>query len=138
MNDEHIEYHFQMIRRQLAALRGEDAAGCEAIDATLENLQVTFEQMQTSLDAIEIANENLFQERQYYQDLFQFFPIASLVINADGFILEANQEIIQMLNVSRSYILSEPLATFVAESDLATFRAHLSQLPQSIGIQLGA
>jgi PAS domain S-box-containing protein len=136
MSDEQIRQHFQVIRQRLAALRGEDTAAWEEIDASLEDLQVIHEQMQSNLEAIQIVEEEFLQQKQYYQDLFQFFPIASLVTDANGLILEANQAIAQLLNVSRHYLVTKPLAVFVAEGDRMTFRTHLNQLSQSVGIQI--
>lgn len=145
MSNEQIEQHFQVIRRQIADLRGESIAGWEVVDAALEDLQVTFEQMQTSLDSNEPVQEDLCQQKQYYQDLFQFFPIASLITNADGVILEANQAVAQLLNVSQSYLVGKPLVVFVAEGDYrsedprssrAVFRTQLNQLPRSTGTQI--
>lgn len=136
MSDEQIRQHFQVIRQQIAALRGENTAGWQEVDAALEDLQVIYEQMQTNLATIDLAEEELVQQQQYYQDLFQFFPIASLVTNADGVILEANQAIAQLLNVSHSYLIHQPLAGFVADYDRFNFLTFLNQLPQTSGIQL--
>lgn len=145
MSNEQIEQQFQLIRRQIAALRGEDVAGWGVVDAALEDLHVTCEQMQTNLDSIEIAQEELLQQKQYYQDLFQFFPIASLITDANGVILEANQAIAQLLNVSPSYLVGKPLVMFVAGGDYplgdlrnnrTIFRTHLNQLSQSTGTQI--
>jgi PAS domain S-box-containing protein len=136
MSDEQIERHFQDIRRQLAALRGEDTADWEAIDAVLEDLQVIYEQMQANLETIEVVQEEFLQQKQYYQNLFQFFPIASLIADANGLILEPNQAIAQLLNVTHSYLIGKPLALFVAEGDRVAFRTHLNRLPQSNGIQV--
>jgi PAS domain S-box-containing protein len=136
MSDEQIRQHFQVIQQQIAALRGEDTSGWEEVDTALEDLQVTYEQMQMSLETIEVVEEELLQQKQYYQNLFQFFPIASLVTDANGLILEANQAIAQLLNVSPIYLVGKPLAVFVAESDRAAFRDHLNRLSQSINIQI--
>ncbi len=136
MSDEQIRQHFQVIRQQIAAQLGEDTAGWREVDAALEDLQVIYEQMQASLEAIEEVEAELFQRQQDYQDLFQFFPIASLITNANGLILDANQAIAQLLNVPYSYLVGKPLAVFVAEKERARFRTHLNRLSQSEGIQI--
>lgn len=136
MSDKQIEHHLQFIRQQLLVLRGESAVDWEAIDATLEDLQVTCEQMQTGLETVEVVQEELLQQKQYYQDLFQFLPIASLITNADGVILEANQAIAQLLNVSLGYLVGKPLAVFVAQGERAAFRCHLNQLSHGTGTQI--
>ncbi|MGG6269500.1 response regulator [Leptolyngbya sp. AN10] len=106
------------------------------MSAALEDLQVTYEQMQTSLETVEVIQEDLFQQTQFYQSLFQFFPIAALVTDANGLILEANQEIARLLNVPHSYLVDKPLAVFVAENDRATFRTRLIELSESTDIQI--
>ncbi|MBD2463606.1 response regulator [Oscillatoria sp. FACHB-1407] len=145
MSDGQIEYHFQRIKQQIMALQEDSPPDWEAIDAALEDLQVTYEQMQANSEAAEVLQEELLQQKQYYQDLFQFFPIASLVTDANGVILEANQAIAQLLNVSSSYLIGKSLAGFVRESDdpfrerrgnWATFQAHLNQLSHRAGTQI--
>lgn len=136
MSDEQIRHHFQVIRQQLAVLQGEDTAVWEEIDASLEDLQVTYEQMQMDFEAIQVVEEEFLPQKQYYQDLFQFFPIASLVTDANCLILEANQAIAQLLNVSHHYLVGKPLAVFVAEGDRMPFRTHLNRLSQRTGIQV--
>lgn len=121
MSDEQIRQHFQVIRQQIAAQLGEDTAGWREVDAALEDLQVIYEQMQASLEAIEEVEAELFQRQQDYQELFQFFPIASLITNANGLILDANQAIAQLLNVPYSYLVGKPLAVFVAEKVAPVF-----------------
>lgn len=132
MSDEQIRHHFRVIRQQIAALRGENTAGWEEIYAALEDLQVTYEQMQTRLETVQVVEEKLL----HYRDLFQFFPIASLITDVNGLILKANQALAQLLNVSDSYLIGKPLAVFVAEGDRADFRTHLNHLSQSVDTQI--
>lgn len=136
MNNEQIQNHFQFIQQQIAALQRADFADWQAIDAALEDLQVIYEQMQTSLEAVEVAEEELFQQKQHYHDLFLFSPIAYLLTDANGLILEANQAVANLLNTPYPYLVRKPLAVFVAEKDRAAFRTHLNQLSQSVGIQV--
>lgn len=136
MDDEQIPHHFQAIRRLMATLQQGDSATWEEMDPTLEDLQVTFEQMQTRLKAAEVAEAELLQQKQHYQDLFQFSPIPSLLTNANGVILEANQAISNLLNVPHISLVGKALAVFVAEGNRCTFRAHLNQLSKCSGIQL--
>ncbi|MGI0484106.1 response regulator [Pantanalinema rosaneae CENA516] len=136
MNDEQAEHHLQFLRQQILALRKGSSVDWETVDAGLEDLQVLYEQMQTNIEAAEVVQEELLLLKQYYQDLFQFFPIASLVTDANGVILEANQTLSQLLNVSRNYLIGKPLIVFIAEGDRVAFRTHLHQLSQSTGTQI--
>lgn len=79
-----------LVTRQIEELQPEDSAAWQEIDAALEDLQVIYEQMQMSLEAAAVVEEELFQQKQHSQNLFQFSPIAYLLTDADGLILEAN------------------------------------------------
>ncbi len=135
MNDGQINYHFQAIRQLAIAQQWEDLAAWQEIDAVLEDLQVVFEQMQASLEAAEVVEEELFQRQQYYYDLFQFSPLAFLLTDANGLILEANQAIANLLNRPQTDLINKPLSLFIAKSDRAAFRTCLNQLAQGANIQ---
>lgn len=136
MSDERVQSHFQTIRQLTAALRQANSATWQEIDAALEDLQVIYEQIQTRLEAVEVVEEELFQQKQHYQNLFQFSPIAYLLTDADGLILEANQAIAHLLNVPHIFLVGKPLALFVAEDDLTAFRTQLNRLAQDTGTQV--
>ncbi len=135
MSDEQIQHQIQAIRRLIATFQLEDSAAWNEIDAALEALQVTYEQMQTNLEAVEVVEEELFQQKQHYHDLFLFSPIAYLLTDVHGLILEANQAIANLLNVPHISLVGKPLSVFVAEGYRAAFRTRLNRLAQSIGIQ---
>ncbi|HEY9858274.1 MAG TPA: response regulator [Candidatus Obscuribacterales bacterium] len=143
MSDDQVGLHFQVIRRRIAALQREDAGAWQEVDAALEDLHVIYEQMQANLEAAEVVQEDLLQQSQqatvgyyHYHDLFQSSPIAYVVINAKGVILEANQAIAQLLNVPQPYLAGKPLIVYVADGDRSAFRNNLDQLSQSSGIQV--
>lgn len=136
MSDEQIQPYFQAIRQQIAVLKRVDLAVWTELDAALEDLQVIYEQMQTSLETVGVIEEELFQQKQHYHDLFLFSPIAYLLTDADGLILEANQAIANLLNVPHCDLVRKPLAAFVTPGDRQAFRTCLNRLSQSIGIQI--
>lgn len=68
-----------------------------AISASLENFQLSYEEMQTSLEASIVTEEELallskqiIAQRDRYYELFQFAPDAYLLTDANGSILEKN------------------------------------------------
>lgn len=136
MSDEQIEHHFQFLRQQILVLQEERIGNWAAMDSALEDLQVLYEQMQVTLEFFEGVQEELQQQKQYYQDQFQFFPIASLITDADGVILEANQTLAQLLNLTPGYLVGKSLVGFVVGGDQPTFRDRLNQLPQVTGTQI--
>lgn len=131
MSHDPVSLHFQLIRQHLERLQQEDATAWAEIEAVLEDLHVICEEMQTSLEAVAVIEQQLLQQNQHYRDLFQTSPIAYLLTDADGVILEANQATAQMLNVPYPYLAGKPLIQYVAENNRLNFRNRLDQLAQN-------
>ncbi len=143
MSDDPVRLYLQAIRRQMVALQNQDASVWQEIDETLENLHLIYEEMQTNLDAADIISEELFEQNQQltaeyyrYYNLFHGLPIAYLVTDPNGLILEANQALAYLLNVPQQHLSGKPLAVYVAESDRLQFRTRLNQLSQNQGTQV--
>ncbi|MFB2917988.1 MULTISPECIES: response regulator [Aerosakkonema] len=144
MSDEIFRQYFQAIERQIATLKREQVAGdWEEITATLENLQLIYEQMQTNLEAAEAVEERLLRQNQriaaayqYYQGLFLSLPLAYLVTDANGVILEANQASAQLLKVPQAYLAGKPLAVYVAQGDRPIFYTKLNELSEANDIEI--
>jgi PAS domain S-box-containing protein len=143
MSNEQAEQHFQAIRHWLMSLQQKKIAGWDEIDAVLEDLQVTYEQMQTYLAFADLAEKELLQQNQqiaaayeHYRDLFQSAPIAYLVTDADGVIRDANEATAKLLNVPQTYLVGGPLVLYVAEGDRSVFRTYLTQLSHERGNQV--
>lgn len=134
MNNEQFSFYFQVIQQRIAALPKENVQAWQKIETALENLQIIYEQMQTLLEAAELVqegalqhNQQLADRHQHYYELFQSAPIAFLITNTDGVILEANAAIAELLQVPQPYLVGRPLVLYVAESDRSAFRAQLNQ-----------
>lgn len=134
MSDEQVRLHFEAIRQRIMALQPASAGICEEIDAALEDLQVIYEQMQASLEAAELIEAELLQRNQqitgayeYYYNLFHQSPIAHLVTDRDGVILEANCAIANLLKVPQHLLIGKPLILYVAAHDRSNFYANLNQ-----------
>lgn len=144
MSDDIFRHYFQAIEQQIAALKEKQVAlPWEEINAALEGLQLIYEEMQTSLDAAQVVEEGLLQENQriaaayqHYRDLFDSLPIAYLVTDASGIILEANEAIAQLLNLPQPYFAGKPLALYVADGDRSTFYTKLNQLSEVNDVQI--
>lgn len=138
MSDEQVRVHFEAIRKEIEALQLENGKAWDEIEAALQDLLVIHEQMQTSVEVSEIVQEELFQQNQqlaeryqHYLELFQLSPIAYLVTDTQGLILEANQAIAHLLNMPQLYLIGKPLAVYVADSDRSHFRTQLNRLAQN-------
>jgi PAS domain S-box-containing protein len=146
MSDEQFRQKIQAISQQIGILQGYamqlspqqflmTADILAEISADLGNLQLIYEEMLTCLEAASLFDETLIEQtqqaiakQQYYRDLFKFSPDAYLVTDANGLILDANEAIAKLLNVSRNYLIRKPLAVFIAQSDRPAFRTKLNQL----------
>lgn len=138
--------HIQSIQSQIAALRRhmiwlaqqpqeQVAEALEAIAASLDNLQLIHEQMQTILETREVVEEQLLEHNEYltakhqlYYELFQFAPDAYLLTDSKGVILEANWAAATLLNIWQNNLIGKPLAIFVAEAERQAFRTGLNKL----------
>lgn len=144
MNDDIFRQYFQTIEQQIAALNGEQLAlPSEEVTAALEGLQLIYEEMQAKLEAAEVVEQGLLQENQriaavfqHYRDLFDSSPIAYLVTDVNGSILEANQAIAKLLNVPQRYLVRKPLAVYIAAGERSTFYTKLNQLSQVNDVQI--
>jgi CheY-like chemotaxis protein len=143
MADKQFRQHIETIRREIAALRKQQETEvlAESVNA-LEELQLIYEEMQTRLEAAEVIEEELLQQNQqvateyrYYLDLFQLSPIAYVVTDRDGLILEGNQTFAQLLNLPQSYLPGKPLVVFVDQADRFEFRTRLNQLSSARSLQ---
>lgn len=153
MSDEQFRQHIQTIyqqigllhqyRMQLSLQQQEQVTGVlEEVVAAVENLQLIYEEMQTSLEASTVIEEELLEhseqvvaERHRYYDLFQFAPDAYLLTDANGLILEANAAARNLLNISQNALIRKPLVVFVAKENRLAFRSYLSQVSQIEPVQ---
>jgi len=146
MSNELYRRQIQAIHQQMAILHRyikqsslshleQVAEVMEEIAAALGNLQLIYEEMQTNLETLAIFEQESTQlDRQaidqwrHYYNFFQFSPDAYLITDANGLIIEANQAIATLLNVSQNYLIRRPLVVFISQSDRQAFRTKLNQL----------
>ena len=104
------------------------ASSEELLQETITELSIALEELNVSLEELHEQNQELMltrqaveQERQHYQELFEFAPDGYLVTDEQGIIQEANSAVATLLNVRQVFLLGKPLTVFVAESDRQTF-----------------
>ena len=100
----------------------------ELLQETITELSIALEELNVSLEELHEQNQELMltrqaveQERQHYQELFEFAPDGYIVTDEQGIIQEANSAAATLLNVRQVFLLGKPLTVFVAESDRNTF-----------------
>jgi len=112
-------------------------------------LPVAFKELGTASEALQIATKQLFQQteelaatraqveaqRQRYQDLFEFMPIAYLVTDALGKIQEANLAAATLFNTEPSFLVNKLLLSFIPPPERPAFRSKLSQLHVCKGVR---
>lgn len=150
MIDKQFRQAIETIQRQVIALQGEQTApGWEDITAAVENLQLIYEEIQAIFEATEIVEEKLIQQNQgiidqyqryYYQyqrycDLFHFSPIACLITDRHGVIVEANQAIARLLNCPQQSLVNRSFLQFVSQTDQIILRHKLNRLTQASEVQ---
>lgn len=143
MDNDQFKDYIETLQQQIAAMTGEQSAeDCSKSIAALEGLQLIHEEMQTNLESAQLEGALLFQQNQQlvqeyqqvfarYQrclDLFDASPLAVLVTDKNGLILEANQAIARLLNLPQKFLVGKPLAVFVDPSERSGFRANLNRL----------
>jgi PAS domain S-box-containing protein len=80
-----------------------------------------------------IASIWIASERERYQALFEFAPVAYLVTDPVARILEANRAAAALLDVDQRFLVGKPLAAYVASEDRGVLR-RLRWLLQSLAL----
>lgn len=131
MSNDPVSLHFQAIRQYIARAQQEGVNSWADIEAVLEDLHVIYEEIQTNLEAAMLVEQQLLQQNQHFYNLFQTAPVAYLVIDPDGIILEANEAIAQLLNVSQTFLVGKSFSLYIVESERSSFYTKLTQLTQT-------
>lgn len=100
----------------------------EQLNTALEELYVAEEELHQQNQQLIIANQQVEEQRQRYQELFDFAPDGYLVTNTDGKILQANQAATQLLNISKNFLIGKALVNFVPEEERRAFHNQFSRL----------
>ncbi|MUH00780.1 response regulator [Scytonema sp. UIC 10036] len=98
-------------------------------------LQTVYEELQVADEELRLQNEELtynrqviVEERQRYQDLFEFAPDGYLVTDTLGIILETNQAASILFSINKQYLIGKPLAAFIAREERESFRERLTRM----------
>ncbi|MBE9111269.1 PAS domain S-box protein [Nodosilinea sp. LEGE 07298] len=104
------------------------SASVRSTSIALEELQVVVEAIRLQNEALLAAQHRLEDERQRYQNLFDFAPDAYVVTDAQGTIEAINGLAAQLLNVSAPFAVGKPLTVFIAQGDHAFIYSHLNAI----------
>lgn len=108
----------------------------EALSVALEEMFVAAEELKSQNEEILASREALEAERQRYLELFESAPVAYLVTDTRGVILEANRAAASLLGVGRRFLIGKPLLVRVSADEREAFSMRLSELaePSSNGV----
>jgi two-component system, cell cycle sensor histidine kinase and response regulator CckA len=102
--------------------------GKEAIEGftfTLEELNVSIEELHAQHSELLTTRNALERERERYHNLFELAPEAYIVTNLEGIILEVNNATKSLLKAELSGLLNKPLVLYVDSSSRAVFHSLL-------------
>jgi len=100
----------------------------ELFSTTVEELQVSGEELHQQNEELLASGRELELARQRYQDLFEFAPGGYLVTDAEGIVREANRAAGELLAVQPRRLIGRPLVAYVASTDRKAFHLCLSRL----------
>jgi PAS domain S-box-containing protein len=111
-------------------------------DARDDLLDETFTELETALEELRVADEELHEQREEviraqsaaeaeqrrYQELFEFAPDGYLVTDPHGMILESNQAATVLLQLPRRFVVGKPLLGFLSFEDRRLYAVQLARL----------
>ena len=96
--------------------------------AALQEQHTAMEELRSSNEALIATCKFMEEERQRYQELFDFAPDGYLVTDIKGTISQANHAAAKLLNIDQKYLIGKKLISFIPETDRQAFRVMLTQL----------
>lgn len=136
-----FDQQFQTFSDQVSALNrcAQDLPGsvesllpfvAENLSIACEELNVAEEELRQQNDELVTARLTVEEQRQRYQELFEFAPDAYLVTDGLGVIRVANRAASGVFGLARTYVREKPLAAFVLPEEQRDFRSQLEVIHQ--------
>lgn len=105
----------------------------------LQSIKDAFYEIQVYQYELELQNQELIRTRSElevlldkYSRLYNNSPTGYFTLNSDGFILEANNPGIKMLEENKITIAYKPFSFYIEKNDLEIFETHLHKLKEDI------
>ena len=106
------------------------------LDGAIEELSVTGQELHEQTAELTATRQALEVERERYQALFEFAPVAYLVTDPVARILEANRAAAALVDVEQRFLVGKPLAAYVASEDRWQFRSTVNWLRRADGTRV--
>ncbi len=95
------------------------------LEITNKKLEDAYEDLTVSDENLRLQNIELEIERIRYQKLFNFAPDGYLVTDSSGKIQEANQAVLDQMEIKRDFLIGEPFFGFITLEDRSNFYTQL-------------
>lgn len=100
----------------------------EQLNSSLEELHVAEEELRQQNEQLVEYQQEINNERQRYQELFDFAPDGYLITDIFGKIIEANRAASQLLTTEKKKLAGKLIIIFVPQETRAEFRKQLRYL----------
>lgn len=107
----------------------------EEINVLLNELQVYQLELEMQNDELKTSYETLDQERAKFVGLYDLAPVGYFILDYLGIVEEANQNGVDLLNVSKQTILRRRFQSFISPQSWEDFYAFLHKMQQTDGKQ---
>lgn len=102
----------------------------ESLATTIEELQVTAEELSQQNIELQLAQDYAQGQRRRYRDMFEFAPDGYLLTDGVGVIQEANQVAAELLAIPAVQLVDKPLVLYIAPGDRDRFHAYLDRIAE--------
>jgi PAS domain S-box-containing protein len=109
----------------------------QGLSTALEELRIAGEELQQQNEELAAARQLAEEERQRYQDLFEFAPDGYLATDLEGVIRQANRAAAALLGVRPDFLPHRALISYVAPHDRQRFYTYLSRAQEPDAGQMG-
>jgi PAS domain S-box-containing protein len=108
----------------------------EELLTSLEELQVAEEELRQQNEELIKARNAVEEERQRYQELFEFAPDGYFVTDTEGVIREANRAAGELLGIPPQFLTGKPLTNYFPVEERRSFRTRLLELKHAERMQV--
>jgi PAS domain S-box-containing protein len=100
----------------------------EELSNAVEELCVATEALRQKNDELAATRGLLEEQRQHFQELFEFAPAGYIVTDNYGVIREVNVNAAKLLDLRRDFLIGKPIIVCIAEADHVGLRRLLTRL----------
>uniref|UniRef100_A0A832H3X7 PAS domain S-box protein n=1 Tax=Oscillatoriales cyanobacterium SpSt-402 TaxID=2282168 RepID=A0A832H3X7_9CYAN len=110
----------------------------ELLPTALKELGIVSEALQIAIQELAHQDERLMrlqdelqEERQRYQDLFESMPDGCVLTDSNGVVKQVNCAMLSLINIHAQSLIGKSLMSLIVAEDLPLFQAKLNQVNQS-------